>query len=247
VKQRLGLAEADSITVEPVFYLEPMEIDVEEATTYALELTPRMRQLDISLRNSEIRLEETKGRGGFRMDVSFSYGRERRDELFDNIFTDPDNSYTVDVNAYIPIWDWGERNARVASSSIGLDQTRLRIEEAERGIRASVRNEVLNVQEYQNRTLAMQENLDLARSVSDGSFQQYESGAISALDLIQSLRREMDTANNFLDTYVGWRNALLSLQEMTYYDFERGMSVMERFGVEGRLGENGFTGLTPTN
>jgi outer membrane protein TolC len=247
VKQRLGLSEADSITLEPVFYLEAMDIDVEEATRYAMELTPRMRQLDISLRNSEIRLDETRGRGGFRMDVSMSYGRERRDEIFDRVFSDPDNSYTVDVNAYLPIWDWGERKARIASGRISIDQARLRIEEVERSIVAGVRNEVQNVREYQNRTLAMQQNLELARNVSEDSFRRYEAGSISALDLIQGLRRETDTANNFLDAYIGWREALLSLQQLTYFDFERGVPVLERYGVEEGLGGNGLSGWRPNN
>jgi outer membrane protein TolC len=243
VKQRLGLLESDSIALEPAFRLEPVFIDVEEATRLAMEITPRMRQLDISLRQSEIRLEETKGRGGFRMDLSLSYGRERQDELFDRIWVDPDNSYTIDVRAYLPLWDWGERNARIASSRIGIDQTRLRMEEAEIQLKARIRNEVLNVREYQDRTLAMLENLELARAVSASGFRRYESRAIGAFELIQSLRREADTANNFLDAYIGWRKALLLLQRLTYYDFETGMSVLEHYGVADGLRGNGGSGF----
>ena len=114
VKRELGFIDADSITLETDFLLDPIPIDIDQAVQYAMELTPRMRQLDISLRNSEIRLDETKSRGGFRMDLSFSYGRERRDEIFDKLWVDPDNSYTVNVEAYVPLWDWGERSARIA-------------------------------------------------------------------------------------------------------------------------------------
>jgi outer membrane protein len=245
VKQRLGLLETDSIYLEPAFRLDPMNIDVDEATRFALELTPRMRQLDISLRESEIRLEETKGRGGFRMDLSLSYGRERQDPYFDRIWVDPDNSYTVDVRAYLPIWDWGGRNARIAASRIGIDQTRLRMEEAEIQLRARIRNEVLNVREFQDRTLAMLENLELARAVSASSFRRYESGSIGAFELIQSLRRETDTANNFLDAYIGWEKALLRLQRLTYYDFENDASILEHFGLAGGLGANGGMGRSP--
>lgn len=245
VKQSLGLQETDSIFLDPSFLLDPVFIDVDEATKLALELTPRMRQLDISLREGEISLEETKGRGGFRMDVSLSYGRERQDEFFDRVWVDPDNSYTVDVNAYIPIWDWGGRSARIASSRIRIDQTRLRIEEAEIQLRARIRNEVMNVREYQDRTLAMLENLELARAVSASGFRRYESGAISAFELVQSLRREVDTANNFLDAYIGWRNALRRLQRLTYYDFENDMPTLEHFGLTEGLTENGVGGARP--
>lgn len=245
VKRNLGLSEADSITIDPQFQLDPVSIDMEEAVRLAMELTPRMRQLDISLRNSEIRLEETKSRGGFRMDVSLSYGRERMDEVFDKLWVDPDNSYTVNVDAYVPLWDWGERKARIASSRVGIEQSRLRIEEAEIQIVSNVRNEVLNVRDRENRTMAMRDNLDLARGVSETNYQRYEAGSITAVDLILSLRREVDTAENFLQAYLGWRDSLRRLQEMTYWDFERRVPVLDRFGVDARLSSNGILDLHP--
>ncbi|MGW8264975.1 MAG: TolC family protein [Longimicrobiales bacterium] len=245
VKRNLGLSEADSITIDPRFQLDPVSIDMEEAVRLAMELTPRMRQLDISLRNSEIRLEETKSRGGFRMDVSLSYGRERMDEVFDKLWVDPDNSYTVNVDAYVPLWDWGERKARIASSRVGIEQSRLRIEEAEIQIVSNVRNEVLNVRDRESRTMAMRDNLDLARGVSETNYQRYQTGSITAVDLILSLRREADTAENFLQAYLGWRDSLRRLQEMTYWDFERRMPVLDRFGVDARLSSNGILDLHP--
>lgn len=245
VKRSLGLADSDSIAIDPVAHLAPVPIDMEQAVRLAMELTPRMRELDISLRNSEIRLEETQSRGGFRMDLSMSYGRERRDEIFDKIWVDPDNSYTVNLEAYVPIWDWGERKNRIAASQIGIDQTRLRIEEAETQIVSNVRNEVLNVQDRQNRTMAMQENLELARGVTEASFQRYREGSITAVDLMLSLRREADTAENFLQAYLGWRDSLRQLQQLTYWDFERQMPVLEHFGVEANMSSNGLAGLQP--
>jgi outer membrane protein TolC len=204
-----------------------------------------MRNLAIDLRNSELRLEDTKGRGGFQMNLNMSYGRERRDGEFDNLWVDPDNSYTVNVTAEIPIWDWGERKARLASSEIGIQQTQLRIEEQELEMVSDVRNEVLNVQDREARTMAMRENLQLAMDVSETSFQRYGNGVISVLDLLLSLRREADTAENFLDAYLSWKSSLRSLQQQTFYDFERQIPVLERFQVQERLPGNGVLGVVP--
>ncbi len=245
VKRDLGLNEADSILITPVFQLDPVPIDMDQAIQYARDLTPRMRNLAIDLRNSEIRLEDTKGRGGFQMNLNMSYGRERRDEEFNNLWVDPDNSYTVDVTADIPLWDWGERNARLASSEIGIQQTLLRIEEQELEMVSNVRNEVLNVRDREVRTMAMRDNLELARNVSETSFQRYQSGAITILDLLLSLRREEDTAENFLEAYLSWRSSLRSVQEQTFFDFEVGVPVLERFGVQNRLPGNGVLGIQP--
>ena len=86
--------------------------------------------------------------------------------------------------------------------------------------------------EFENRVIAMEDNLALANELSQSSLSLYRGGSITALDLLQSFRRELDTANNFLEAYLGWRQALVNIQQLTYYDFEYDMPVMERFGVD---------------
>ena len=165
------------------------------------------------------------------MDLALSYGREMQDPGFREMWSRPSNTYTVDVNAYLPIWDWGQRSASIASSRIGLDQVQLRIEQAEQDIRSQVQNQVRNVEEFETRTLAMEGNLALASNLSQSSINLYREGSITALELIQSFQRESDTASNFLDAYLGWRQALLRIQRLTFFDFESMLPVLERFGV----------------
>ena len=232
LKTRLNIPETDSIALDPVIDIRPVAIDAESATTFALELTPRMRQLDIRYRENEIQLDQTRGRGGVQVDVRLTYGREMQDPIFAQMWGQPTNTYTIDVNGSIPIWDWGERKYRIQAAEVGLRQTDLRREEVESQIRASVQNEVRNVTEYQSRALAMEENLELAQQLSAESLSLYAEGGLAVVDLLQTLRRETDTAQNLLDAYLGWRRAITRLQEMTFYDFERGVPVLDRFGIE---------------
>ena len=231
LKTRLNLAESDSITLAPTIMVNPVPIDVAQATQFALQLTPRLRQLGIQYRKNEIQLDQTEGRNSFRMNLELSYGREGQDPRFDNIWGSPTNTYSVDVSAYIPIWDGGERSSRIASSRIRLDQTQLRIEEAETQIVSNVENEIRNIDEFQNRALNMEENLQLASDLSTSSLALYGEGTVTILDVLQSFRRETDTAENLLDAYLGWRRALLRIQQLTYFDFELDIPVLDRFGV----------------
>ena len=112
-----------------------------------------------------------------------------------------------------------------------LDQVQLRIEQAEQQIRSQVQNQVTNVEEFEARTIAMEGNLALANDLSVSSIDLYREGSISALELIQSFQRESDTASNFLDAYLGWRRALLRIQQLTFYDFETMLPVLERYGI----------------
>jgi len=219
------------ITLRPDIELTRVPVDAEQATSYALELTPRMRQLDISRREAELDLDNTRGRGGFELDLQFSYGREMQDEVFGDIWAQPENSYEVDVEGSLPLWDWGERKAEIAAEEIGLQRAQLRIEETTREIETDIQNEVRNVGEYENRAFNLQENLALSRDISTQSLDRYASGSITVLDLLQSLRREVDTGENFLDSYLAWRQALQRIREMTYYDWERDEPLLDRFGI----------------
>lgn len=231
LRTQLNIPETVELRVDPVMEFEPIELPVDQVIELALDMTPQLRQLEISRREDEIRLEETAGRNAFRVDLEFTYGREMRDPRFAQLLSEPTNSYTVDINAHIPIWDWGERDARIESSRISVRRTDLRIEQAQARIRSGAENEVRNVEELQDRVLTMRENLALAEGLSDTALNRYEVGDSGILDLLQTLRRELDTSRNYLDAYLGWRDSLLELQGMTFYDFEAGMSVIDRYGI----------------
>ena len=106
------------------------------------------------------------------------------------------------------------------------------MEEAEVEIVSDIENEIQDVLELQARAVTMDENLALAEATSAQSLEGYRDGSLSALDLLQTLRREVDTAENLLDSYIGWRESTLQLQELTYYDFEFDVPVMDRYGLD---------------
>ena len=232
MKTELNLAEETQIVISPEIAFQPVQVNVEDATRYATELTPRLRELAMNRREGEMNLDETKSRGGFRVDLEFSYGREKRDEFLRELWGEPENTYTVDVNAELPIWDWGERKARIEAERINLARTDLQIEQAEIQIVNNVTNEVRNLEELQGRVIAMQNNLQLAANISRQSLEQYRAGQISAQDLLQSLRRETDTAENYMEAYMSWRRVITQLQQMTYWDFETNQPVLRRFGID---------------
>jgi outer membrane protein TolC len=194
-----------------------------------------MRRLAINLRNSEIRLDETKGNDSFRMNLDFTYGREVQDPRFSNLWTEPKNSYTIDVSATVPIWDWGERRHRINAQEFSLDRAQLSIEEAMTQIESNVRSQVRSLEEFGDRVVNMQDTLELARRNSQSTLERYQSGGVALVDLLQTLSREASTARNFLAAFLGYQRTLLRLKELTYFDFEYNLPVVERFsGAMGR-------------
>ena len=232
MKQRLQLPEEDSLVVAAELSIVPVDVDVERAIAHGTSLRPQLRSLEIEARKNEIDVQEARGNNGFRLNLEVTYGREMQDPVLRGLMNDPSNSYTVGVSGYVPIWDWGARRSRVQAERLDLERTLLSIEETRESIRRDIGNVVRNLVEYEQRALSMQENLELARQVSAMSMEQYTEGRNTMLDVVQAFERQADTAENFLESYLGYRQAVLDLQQITYYDFEYDLPLLERFQLE---------------
>lgn len=231
MRQRLGLGAEDSIAIDPALQVSPLEVDLARAIELGLTLRPQLRMLDIDRRRNLIALDETRGTNAFRMNVELTYGREMEDPALRRLLEEPSNSYTVSVTGRVPIWDWGARADRVRAQEAVVARTQLSIDETREQIELEVQNMVRNLEEYQQRAENLETTLELARDVSAQSLVQYAEGRITALDLLQSFERQEDTGENFLQAYLGFRQAILDLQGMTYFDFENQVPVLERFGI----------------
>jgi len=229
IKQRLRLDQQDSLIVEPAVKITPITVDLDQAINYGYNLRPSMKQLAISRRRDEISLEETKGRDSFRVNLEMTYGLEKQDEQYEELWEGHDNSYSASVNAYIPIWDWGERKANIEASKITVRRADLRIEESRKGIESEITNAVENLEEYQSRALNMKENMDVAIELTDLSIKQYAENKISVQDILRIIERQEETEINFLDAYLGYRKSLLRLMVNTHYDYEKDISLLEQF------------------
>lgn len=232
IKQDLRLSPEDSIIISnPEIRITPVDFDTELAIERARTLTPRLRNIAIQYRRSEIGLEELEGRNGFRLDLELTYGREVRDRVWDNLFGEPEDSYSVQVNANLPIWDWGEREAREQSRRIGLQQTRLRMEEEQFEINADIANQITVQQENEDRVMSMTNNADLASRSTDRALERYGAGESGILELLQVIIREQDTQENMLNAYLAWERGLINLRGATWWDWEANLPALEAFGV----------------
>jgi len=231
VKQRLQLPASMPVSVRSSLALLPVRVDVNEAIRLASTLTPRMRLLTIATRENEIRLAETRGNNAFRMNLGVTYGREVQDPRFQNLWTDPRNSYTVEVNATVPIWDWGERGHRIQAQQFSLDRATLSEEQTLSEIDTEVRNLVASLDDFGRRTQTMLETLTLAHELTETTVSRYRSGQVGLSDLMQALSRESTTANNLLNAFQGYQRTLRRLKEVTFFDFEAGQPLVERFNI----------------
>jgi len=231
-KQRLRLSVEDSVYVTPTIEFKPIVIETDHAIQRAFSLRPTLRMLDIDKRDQEIDLNNSKGWDAFHVNLEMTYGLEKQNERYQSLWNEYDNSYSASLNAYVPIWDWGRRKARIEAEKIGVEQTELEIEENQYEIRSEIINTIENLMEYQKRTINMMKNKKMVQEITDVSIGQYRSGAISLQDLLQIVNRQTETEINFLEAYQGYKRSLHELMMRTYYDYENDISLIDKFRPE---------------
>ncbi len=161
-----------------------------------------------------------------------TYGLEKQHDRYQSLWDEYDNSYSASLNAYVPIWDWGRRKARIEAEKIGVEQTELEIEENRYEILSEIINTIENLMEDQKRTINMMENKKMVQEITDVSIGQYKTGAISLQDLLQIVNRQTETEINFLEAYQGYKRSLHELMMRTYYDYENDISLIDKFRPE---------------
>ena len=229
IKQRLRMDPEDSVHVEPTVKIVPLIVDKDQAVEYGYSLSPSLRIQSIDYRNNEINLDNSKGWDAFRVNLEMTYGLEKEDKTPRGMWEQYDNSYSVSLSAYVPIWDWGRRKDRIEAQRISLKMTELRMEENRNNIRSNILNAAENLIEYQQRAINLEKSLGMVQQLSDISVQQYRDDLISLQDMLRIASRQRDTELNFLDAYLGYRRSLLWLMVQTYYDYENGISLIDKY------------------
>lgn len=227
LKQQLRLNEDDIIEIEPSIKIIPITVDQDKAIQYGYTLRPSLQLMAIEKRIEEIDFEDIKANDAFKLDLEITYGLERQDERYQAMWDNYDNSNSVTLNAYVPIWDWGRRKSRIEAGKIALNRMDVSIEETRKEIRTDVINAMTNLNENQARALNMQESVNMAKEITGSSIDQYKNNDISIQDLLQIVSRQKETEENFLNAYLEYRDAVLELMLNTYYNYEKNISLFD--------------------
>ena len=229
MKQRLRIDVQDSLTVEHTVSLKPIDVDYDQALEYGYTLRPHIRLLNIEKKRREIILDNAHGWDSFHMELEVTLGFEKNDDIYRALWDKYDNSYSVSLNVYIPVWDWGRQKSNLEAQRVYVRQADLNIEENLDSIKSSLSTTLTNLTDYQQRALNLQKSVALAQEISDLSIQQYRNNKISLHGVLQIVDKQRETELNFLDAYLGYRRTLQSLKSLTYYDYEENVSLLDKF------------------
>ena len=216
----------EEITVMTDVTLNPVVVDVKKAIEYGLTSRMELRQREIDVNNAQFQLIRTKSLNEFRGDVALSIGISGDNQNLPDIYANPTNNPRVSVSFNLPLYDWGEKKARIKAQEAVIKNSELNFDEQKRQITLDIRKVYRSLQNLINQIDIAAQNEKNAQLTYEINLERYANGDLTSMDMnlfqTQLSQKKMSYANSLID----YKIELLNLKIQSLYDFEKNEAII---------------------
>jgi outer membrane protein len=199
----------------------PVQVDLEKAIENGLKSRMELRQREIEIENGQFDLIRTKSQNEFRGDVNLRLGISGDNPNLDRIFDVPTNSPSVAVSFNIPLFDWGEKKARIAAQEAAIESQKLNYTDEQNQIIIGIRQAYRNLQNQLTQIEIAEQSQTNAELTYEINLKRYENSDLTGMDLnlYQTQLSERKIAH--AQARINYKIELLNLKIQSLYDFEK--------------------------
>jgi len=219
-KLLLGVDLAEDLAVEVDINFITREVDLNQAIQHGLDQRMELRQRAIDIERSEFELIRTNALNEFKGSVSLSMGVFGNNPSFTDIYEAPTNNPRVALTFSIPLWDWGEKRARMAASTANLDITKIDLEQQKNDIVINIRKVYRNLQNLETQIEIAQQNVKNAELTYEINLERYRNGDLTSMDLNLFQNQLSEKKSSLATSLINYKIELLNLKILSLYDFE---------------------------
>jgi outer membrane protein len=206
--------------------LNPVTVDVKKAIEFGLSSRMELRQREIDIESSQFDLIRTKSLNEFRGDVNLSLGISGDNEKLRNVYDTPTNSPRVSVSFNLPLYDWGEKKARIKAQEAVIQTQELNQTEQKKQITLDIRRIYRSIQNLINQIEIASQNEKNAQLTYEINLERYANGDLTSMDMnlfqTQLSTKKMSYAQSLID----YKIELLNLKIQSLYDFEKNEAII---------------------
>ena len=196
-----------------------VEVDLDHATSHGIENRMELRQRDLAVRNAMDDLIRTDAQNEFRGTVDVTYGLIGTDEELADLYSSPTRNQAISLQFNIPLFDWGEREHRLAAARENVASRELSAEEERNQILLEIRQAHRNLRSQVTQIDIAEKSVENARRTYEINLERYRNGDLSSKDIAfyqdQLSRQQLNEVRALID----YRLALLDLKVRTLWDF----------------------------
>ena len=220
LKQTLGMPMSEDINVEADIVVIPMNVDPEKAIQSGLLSRMELRQREINMELEELAMITTKASNEFSGNISLSVGITGDNQRFSNIYDNPTQSPRVSISFNIPIFDWGQRRARIQAQKTAQTIAKLDYENTKVDIELAIGQSLRSLANLSTQIGIEEKSVRNTQQTYELYQIRYREGDLTGLQMSQYQTQLSNARTRFVRAQINYKNELLNLKILTLYDFE---------------------------
>jgi len=228
----VGISLFDDIIVLPNIAVDTVFVDISFAIDQGLANRMELRQREIDIEISQFDLIQTKALNEFKGNLGLTFGIFGDNENLENLYDNPTDNESVALSLSIPLWDWGERKARIKATEASIETAHISQEEEQNSIVLGIRKIYRNLLNLQNQIEIARQSVTNAQLTYDLNLEKYKNGDLTGMDLNIFQNQLSEKQLSYTNSLISYKLELLNLKIQTLYDFEKKEAVSPVMTIE---------------
>ncbi|HUX94657.1 MAG TPA: TolC family protein [Bacteroidales bacterium] len=233
-KLLIGVTLFDDIIVIPNIAVDTVKVDIAFAIDQGLANRMELRQREIDIEISQFDLIQTKALNEFKGSLGLTFGLFGDNENLGNLYDNPTDNESIALSLSIPLWDWGERKARIKATEASIESANISAEEEQNNIVLGIRKIYRNLINLQNQIEIARQSVTNAQLTYDLNLEKYKNGDLTGMDLNIFQNQLSEKQLSYTNSLISYKLELLNLKIQTLYDFEKKQPVSPVMTLENK-------------
>lgn len=220
LKQALGMNLDDDLMVFAEIDIKPIDVNLRQAIDHGLQSRLELRQREIESDELGFDMIKTKALNEFKGDISLSFGLIGDNKRFQNIYENPTQNPRVEISFTVPIFDWGEKKARVRAQKVAQNINKLDFHEDKVDIELNIRQVWRSLENLRTQIEIAEQNVLNAQRTYDLNLTRYREGDLTGMEMSQFQTQLSNKKISYTQALINYKIELLNLKILSLYDFE---------------------------
>ena len=225
-KKVLGIDLETDIEIIAQVSAQPVTVDLGKAIANALGSRLELKQREISRTELDLQMKQIKETNSFNGELSLSIGIIGDNEKLGDIYKTPTNNPRVALSFNVPIFDWGERKARIKAQEIAIEMHNLETDEEKKAIEIAIRKSYRNLNNLLTQISIAEKSVKNAQLTYDLNAERYRNGEITGMEMNQFQTQLSNRKMSYVSTIIEYKKELLNMKILTLYDFENDKAII---------------------
>ena len=226
LKQTLGMRLDEDILVFAEVEIKPIQVNLDQAISHGLGSRLELRQREIESKELEFDMIKTKALNEFKGDVSISFGLIGDNSHLNKVYKNPTQNPRVSISFAVPIFDWGEKKARIKAQKMAQRINELEFQEDKVDIELNIRQVWRNLENLRTQIKIAEQNVQNAQLTYDLNQTRYREGDITGMEMSQFQTQLSNKKITYTQALINYRIELLNLKILSLYDFDKNIPLV---------------------